>query len=175
MIHQKQAFNRGFGISKVDKNIVTLVNNKQIAVVKVMPTNFKLKSKLEQNAILLEYKRFLKTLNSKIQIIVSSKKTDISKSIEKAIQVTRENPNLNEISQDYIRLLKELVQEKGAITKEFYIVIENKENTENDIMKISEYLSNCENEVVPCTKEEIIKLLRNFINKRQEIYGFNSR
>jgi len=48
------------------------------------------------------------------------------------------------------------------------LIIENNNNIENDILKIIEYLSNCENEVNPCTKEEIIRLFRNYANKRQE-------
>ncbi len=168
IIQKIKVFKSGFGISNIQGNKVYLNNGKEYAIIKVLPTNFKLKSLVEQEAILLSYKRFLKSLSSKIQIIISSKKTDVSYHLEKVIQFTKENPNLSPVCQDYIKLIKNTIQEKGSTTKEFYITVECQENVENDISKISEYLANCENEVQECSKEEIVCLFRNFLNKRQE-------
>jgi len=131
-----------------------------------MPINFKLKSKLEQKAILAQYKLFLKNLNSKIQIIISSKKTDISYHLDEIYKSTNENSKIKEMSEDYILFLRQIVLEKGAITKEFYIVIEDSDNTNNEINKIIEYLQGCGNDVQTCNESEINNLLKNFVNKR---------
>ena len=68
---------------------------------------------------------FLKNINSKIQIIISSKKVDISSHIKKIQKVAKENPQITEMSQDYISLINKIISEKGAISKSFYIVFED--------------------------------------------------
>ena len=160
------SFQEWLPIEKICKNKVVLKNNKSVIMLKVEPINFKLKSRLEQNAIINQYKLFLKNLNSKIQIVILSKKTDISYHLEEIIKSTNENSKIKEMSDDYIMLLKSLVQEKGAITKEFYIVIEVNSNIDNEIQKIKEYLQNCENEVTVCDENEAIIAMRNFVSKR---------
>lgn len=67
---------------------------------------------------------------------------------------------------DYIQLVKQIISEKGTITKEFYLIIPVNDNVENEILKIREYLNQCGNNVEICNKEEIINLLKNFVNKR---------
>ena len=131
-----------------------------------MPINFNLKSSLEQNAILNSYKLFLKSLNSEIQIIVSSKKTDVSKHLDEILKNTKENPIIYEMSKDYIELVNSIIEQKGTITKEFYIVIKSSSNVQNEILKITERLTACGNFVEECSKEQVISLLRNFLNKR---------
>ena len=133
-----------------------------------MPINFRLKSQMEQRAILYQYKNFLKNLNSRIQIIISSKKADISSHIEDVIRFTNENPQIKEMRDDYIQLIREKKHEKGSITKDFYIALNDEKNIDNNIIKIKEYLSNCGNEVFTCTKEEILDLIKNYTNKRVE-------
>ena len=131
-----------------------------------MPINFNLKSSLEQNAILNSYKLFLKSLNSEIQIIVSSKKTDVSKHLDEILRNTKENPIIYEMSKDYIELVNSIIEQKGTITKEFYIVIKSSSNVQNEVLKITERLTACGNFVEECSKEQVISLLRNFLNKR---------
>ena len=75
---EHKTFQEWTQIEKIKNERIYLKDGKCIILLKVYPVNFKLKSKLEQNAILSNYKMFLKNLNSKIQIIISSKKTDIS-------------------------------------------------------------------------------------------------
>ncbi len=159
--------NNGFGIKDIKDSKIIFNDNNKVVILKVLPINFKLKSKLEQKAILNEFQMFLKNLNSKIQIIISSKKTDISYHIDEILKSTNENLPIKEISEDYILFLKQMINERGSITKEFYIALNDEPNIENGILKIKEYLANCGNEVEKCTDEEINLLIKNYINKRQ--------
>ena len=165
--NEKLSFQQWLGLQDIQDGKIKL-DNKELAVLKVSPTNFKLKSQLEQKAILSQYKLFLKNISSKIQIVVSSKKTDVSSHISEIQRFAKDNPQLYEMSQDYINLIYQIVSEKGATTKDFYIIIENDNNAENEIMKAKEYLSGCGNEVDKCTKEEIFYLIKNYTNKRLE-------
>lgn len=162
----KNSFQDWLNIKEITSNRITLNSGKKICIIKVEPVNFRLKSSLEQQSILNQYKNFLKNINSKIQIVISSKKTDISIHMDKIIKVSKENPDLSEIIQDYICLVNQTIREKGSVTKEFFIVIEENNNIENDIIKILEYLNSCGNEASVCEKELIIKLISNFTNNR---------
>lgn len=125
-----------------------------------------MKSKLEQKAILNSYKTFLKNLNSQTQIIISSKKTDVSNHLEELLKNTKENSQIYEMCKDYIDLINNIIYQKGVVTKEFYIVIKNSNNINNEILKITEQLTACGNLVNLCTKEQIMMLLNNYLNKR---------
>lgn len=117
-------------------------------------------------SILNSYELFLKNLNSKIQIIVISRKTDVSQHLNEILKNTKENSQIYEMSQEYIQLVKQLINTKGTITKEFYIILPVTNNVENEIDKIIELLSHCGNLVERCSKNEIIDLLKNYTNKR---------
>lgn len=153
-------------IKNIKNGSIYLQNEQNVRILKVSPINFNLKSQLEQKAILNSYRLFLKSLNSEIQIIISNKKTDVSRHLDEVLKNTKENPILYEMSRDYIDLVNQIIEEKGTITKEFYIVLKENSNIENEILKIKEYLSVCGNEVDECNKNEIIALLQNFLNKR---------
>ncbi len=161
-----ETFQEWTTINRVDECTITLNNNKRLIILRVFPINFKLKSSLEQKAILMQYQMFLKNLNSQIQIVVSSKKTDISNHIDEVFKSTNENSKIHEMSEDYILFLKQVVAEKGTITKEFYIVIEDGPNSANEVLKIKEYLQNCGNVVEDCSKEEVLDLIKCYVNKR---------
>ena len=70
------------------------------------------------------------------------------------------------MSQDYIELINNIIEQKGTITKDFHIVIKNTNNIQNDVLKITEQLTACGNFVEECSKSQIIELLKNFLNKR---------
>lgn len=163
---EEKSFQYWTNIKEINDGNVVLNNDKKIKILKVLPINFNLKSELEQKAILNSYKLFLKNLNSEIQIIVSSKKTDVSAHLDKVFQITKENPQILEMSKDYIDLVNSLVEQKGTITKDFYIVLPFSNNINNDVLKITESLMLCGNDVEDCKKDEIISLLKNFLNKR---------
>ena len=140
-----QSFQDWLKILEIKNNKIILESGRTLILLRVLPVNFKLKSVLEQNSILNSYKNFLKNLNSKIQIIISSKRTNIYDHINEIIRFTKENPNLSEMTDDYINLIKQIVSENRSVTKEFYIVIEETPNLVNEELKIIEYLSACGN------------------------------
>ena len=171
-IKKEDTINKSFqdwlSISEIKNNKIVLSNGKTLLILRVLPINFKLKSALEQNAIINAYKNFLKNLNSKIQIIISSKKTNIYDHIEEIFKFTKENHKFEEMTDDYINLIKQTVAENGSVTKEFYIVIEETHNLVNEELKIMEYLNACGNETYRINEDEIISLIKNFTNKRVE-------
>lgn len=165
--NELKSFQNWTNIKEINEGNIVLNKDKKIKILKISPINFNLKSQLEQKAILNSYKLFLKNLNSEIQIIISSKKTDVRAHLDEILKNTKENPKIYEMSKDYIELVNNIIEQKGTITKDFYIVIPFSNNINNDVLKVNESLNMCGNYVEECTKNEIIFLLKNFLNKRQ--------
>lgn len=153
-------------IEKIEQGSITLKNGKVVAVYKVEPTNFKLKTALEQKAILEGYKLFLKRCNFDMQIIVQTQKRDLSKYIRDIKENTKASDDIREMANDYICFLKEVTEEKDVFSKNFYILVKlDKATCEDDYIKIKESLSECDNDVEKCSNEETIKLLKNYLNR----------
>ena len=66
----------------LNKGIIKIEKNKYIKILKIIPINFNLKTQLEKESILNSYKIFLKTCNFDMQILIQSKKEDLSNHIE---------------------------------------------------------------------------------------------
>ena len=162
-----------------DNGIIKMKDKTYIKLLEIIPINFNLKSELEKEAILNSYKIFLKTCNFNFQILIQSKKEDLTNHILK-INSNKDNENkkIKSISENYINYIKKLNQNKKSSNKNFYIIIKNnlEENkTENIIIdelndkyfKIKECLSRCGNIVKDVSEKEKIKIiLESFINKR---------
>lgn len=154
--------------------------NQIIKVIKIEPINYYLKSNLEKEAVLNSYKVFLKTCDFDIQILVQSRKENLSKhisNIQKSIS-GESNPKILEIAENYINYIQKKNFENRASSKNFYIIV--KESLENNIsdevaivnlnekvFKIKESLSKVGNKVKPIQeKAEIKKILASFYNQR---------
>ena len=166
----------------LENGIIKINKNKYIKILKIIPINYNLKSDLEKKTILNSYKILLKTCNFNIQILIQSKKEDLSqhiKNIEKNIQ-KKENKYLKEISENYVKFIQTLNYSRNSASKDFYLIIsnENLENfdsieiVENDLkekyFKIKECLSRCGNDVIELNKKkEIFKIFYSLLNTRK--------
>ena len=165
----------------LDNGIIKLKNNKYIKLIKIMPINFNLKSNLEKESILNSYKIFLKTCNFDIQILIQTNKEDLQKNINNIQEnLKKENKDfLNEIGKNYINFINEINSIKSSSSKDFYIIISNNKNQENNLeeliieelnekfFKIKECLLRCGNTVRNInSKKEIEKILFSFLNTR---------
>ena len=159
----------------LDKGIIKREKNKYIKIIKIIPINFNLKTQLEKESILNSYKIFLKTCNFDIQILIQSKKEDLSGHI-KNIKNNSEKEN-NKIIKNYSKKYIEYINEKNnknkSASKNIYLIIKNNyANLEENIFqelnekyfKIKECLSRCGNTVVECSKEETENILFSFFN-----------
>lgn len=165
----------------LENGIIKLKENKYIKIIKVNPINFNLKSNFEKESILNSYKIFLKTCNFDMQILIQSNKQDLKnniKNIEENLQ--KENKEfLNKIGRNYIDYINKINSLKNSAEKDFYIIISNSKNSENNIeeliieelndkfFKIKECLQRCGNSVRNIdNKKEIVKILYSFFNYR---------
>lgn len=172
--------------NKILQNGIIKTNDKYVKIIKVIPINFNLKSEMEKEAILNSYKIFLKTFNSDLQILIQSKKEDLSKHISCVeFQKHNENDTVQKISQNYIYYIKELNKKKKSSTKNFYIIIKS-QNTNKEVedfealacdelnekyLKIKDCLVRCGNRIINIdNKEDVINILFSFLNSQKFIF-----
>ena len=87
--------------------------------------NFALKSEEEQQAIIYQFQGFLNSLDFSIQIIVQSRKLNITSYLEKIEQLETSQPNelLKMQTASYYDFIKTLVEGGSIMTKTFFIVV----------------------------------------------------
>ena len=162
----------------LDKGIIKIEKNKYIKILKIIPINFNLKTQLEKESILNSYKIFLKTCNFDMQILIQSKKEDLSNHIENIQNISQKEKNkiIKKYSEEYIKFIKEKNNKNKSASKNIYLIIKNNsENLEENIIqelnekyfKIKDCLIRCGNVVQECDKEEIKNILFSFFNLKK--------
>ena len=162
----------------LDKGIIKIRKNKYIKILKVIPINFNLKTQLEKESILNSYKIFLKTCNFDMQILIQSKKEDLSGHIENIQKISQKENNkiIKEYSKEYLKFIKEKNNNNKSASKNIYLIIKNNtDNLEENIIqelnekyfKIKDCLIRCGNVVFECNKTEIKNILFSFFNLKK--------
>lgn len=188
-------FNKEYSVQKwlpfeeiYEDGIIKTKENIFIKIIKITPINFNLKSNLEKEAILNSYKIFLRTCNFDIQILIQSKKEDLSKHISKIKKINSEkNKKQKKYLEEYIKYIEEKNRNSKSSSKNYFIIIKEKEdarnrNKENIVkkictdklnekyFKIKECLARSGNLATDISeKEEVEKILKSFLNKKEEI------
>ena len=159
-------------IININENGIIIIKNKIIKIIKVEPINYNLKSELEKQEILNNYKKLFNSINFNIQIIIHSKK----QSLDKQIRLLKQNTENIELIEKYINYIKEKNENKNSACKNFYIIfgedteekIEVKINKINEkYLKLKELLSRNENIIKELNKREVIELLNEYLNKER--------
>ena len=162
----------------LEKGIIKFGKNKYIKILKVIPINFNLKTQLEKESILNSYKIFLKTCNFDMQILIQSKKEDLSGHIKNIQKISQKEKNkiIKKYSENYIEFIQEKNNKNKSASKNIYLIIKNNtENLEENIIqelnekyfKIKDCLIRCGNMVLECNKEETKNILFSFFNLKK--------
>ena len=99
----------------LDKGIIKMKDSSYIKIINVSPINYNLKSELEKEAILNSYKNLFKSSYFNLQILIQSKKEDLSNNIK----LLRENNYHEEIKEKYIEYIENLNMLKKSSAKIF--------------------------------------------------------
>ena len=105
--------------------VIFLKNNALRMVVEISAINFELRSSDEQEAIIQQFQGFLNALDFPTEIIVQSRKFDISTYVESvqtaSSQLTNELLKLQ--ATEYIRFIQELSDLSNIMSKQFFVVL----------------------------------------------------
>ncbi len=158
----------------LENGILRMKDSSYIKILKVKPINYNLKSDLEKEAILNSYINIFKSCNFNLQILIQSKKEDLSKNIK----ILNSNNNYSDIKKKYIEYISYLNKSKKSSNKSFYIIIKEEtsekdenlkiKNLQDNYLKLKDLLSRCGNLVSEYTEEkQIEEILFSFLNSNK--------
>ncbi|MEK7122829.1 MAG: hypothetical protein AAB855_03140 [Patescibacteria group bacterium] len=112
-------------IAEIKQDTVILKDGTLRAVLLVSSINFFLKSEDEQNAIVQTYMQFLNSIDYPLQIVIQSRKYDISGYIAHLgeLEAQQTNDLLKMQMADYRQFVGELVGLGDIMDKKFYVVV----------------------------------------------------
>lgn len=112
-------------IDDIRDNIVILRSGNAVAILQTSAVNFDLLSEREQDSMIFAYAALLNSLTYPIQVVVRSKRMDISNYIKLLADAQQKAAN-EQISYQinlYANFIKQLVSQNQVLDKRFYIVI----------------------------------------------------
>ena len=109
----------------VREGVVIMKDGSFRAVGMVSAINFALKSEKEQNAIVYQYQNFLNSLSFPIEIVMQSKRLDLTAYLKqlKAFESKEVNELLRMQIADYHAFIEKLITVANIMDKRFYVVI----------------------------------------------------
>lgn len=116
-------------IYDISQNLVLLKNGGVRLVLGANAVNFNLLSEVEQDAIIAAYSTLLNSLSFPIQVLIRSKKMDISFYLErlKEAEKNQDNHLLKKRIGSYRNYVEQLISKNEVLDKNFYIVIPHQE------------------------------------------------
>ena len=110
---------------QIREGIIILKNKGLRTVLMVSSLNFALKSEEEQNAILYNFQNFLNSLDFSCQILVQSRKLNITGYTDKLSEIEKNEKNelLKLQITEYKRFIEDLMREGTIMQKTFYVIV----------------------------------------------------
>ncbi|MFA7244278.1 MAG: hypothetical protein WC080_03275 [Patescibacteria group bacterium] len=112
-------------VAGIRDGIVILRNGQYRIVMSVAAINFDLKSEQEQNSIIFNYQSFLNSLHFPIEILISSKKLDLTPYLNKIKKLAEKQKNelLKLQTEDYVDFVSQLINLANIMKKTFYVTV----------------------------------------------------
>lgn len=112
-------------IEDVRDDLVLLKNGSAALILETAAVNFGLLSEEEQDSLIYAYASLLNSLSFPLQVVILSKRMDISSYIELVTRTEAEqsNPVMKERLQRYREFILSIVKENKVLEKKFYLCI----------------------------------------------------
>jgi type IV secretory pathway VirB4 component len=110
---------------QIKEGVVVLKNKALRGILMVSSINFELKSNEEQEAIIYQFQNFLNSLDFSCQIIIQSRRLNITGYFEKLKELERQQENelLRLQTVEYRKFVENLVGRGVIMTKQFFVVV----------------------------------------------------
>ena len=108
------------------KEGVLILKNKGLRIILMVSSlNFALKSSEEQDAIIYQFQNFLNSLDFSIQIIVQSRRLNMTGYLDKLTEIEKkeENELLQVQISEYRKFIKQIIGGGAIMQKSFYVVV----------------------------------------------------
>lgn len=162
-------------IDQIREGILILKNKSLRGVLMVSSLNFALKSEEEQNAIIYHFQSFLNSLDFSCQIVVQSRRLNITGYLEKLkeIEEAQKNELLRIQTREYREFIQRLVEEEVILTKSFFIIIPYTIFEAQGIILSKEKFLKISK--IPVLTEEVFQRCKNQLWQRMEFVALGLR
>jgi len=111
--------------AEIRDGIIITKNGELRSILMTSSINFALKSEQEQNAIVFAYQNFLNSLEFPVQILMQSKKLDLSNYLGKLKEAGNSQTNelLRMQTLDYTDFVERLINIANIMDKKFYVIV----------------------------------------------------
>lgn len=112
-------------VDEIRDSVVVLKEGQMRAILSVSSANFALKSTKEQDVIISTFQGVLNSLEEPIQIVVQSRKLDLTNYIDRLKRLEDEQTNdlLKLKMQEYITYIQQMIQQINIMSKQFYVMV----------------------------------------------------
>jgi type IV secretory pathway VirB4 component len=112
-------------IDQIKEGVLVMKNNSLRGVIATSSLNFALKSEDEQNAIIYQFQNFLNSLDFSIEVVVQSRKLNITGYLEKLKEVEKDQTiELLKIQTgEYRKFIEGLIAGGSIMAKNFFVVV----------------------------------------------------
>lgn len=112
-------------IDDIRDDLVILKNGNAVAILQTTAVNFDLLSEREQDAMIFAYAALLNSLTYPIQVLVRSKRMDISNYLKLLGEAEKKTANPSLVNQIvlYEKFVRDLVSKNQVLDKRFYVII----------------------------------------------------
>ena len=121
----KSATQQLLEVDKIKEGVVVLKNKALRGILMVSSLNFALKSEEEQKAIIYQFQSFLNSLDFSLEIIIQSRKLNITGYLDKLkeLEAKEENELLKLQIGEYEKFIEELIAGGAIMSKNFFVVV----------------------------------------------------
>ncbi len=112
-------------IDQIKEGVIVLKNKALRAVLIVSSLNFALKSDDEQSGIIYQFQNFLNSLDFSLEIVVQSRKLNITGYLEKLkeLEGKQQNELLKLQTAEYQEFIKDLIAGSAIMSKSFFVIV----------------------------------------------------
>lgn len=112
-------------IEDIQDDLVIMKTGSVALVLETTAVNFDLLSEVEQDAMISAYGHLLNSLSFAIQVIIRSKKMDVTTYLQNLINLEEKqtNPFVQQKIKEYRSYISELVSKNEVLDKRFYVII----------------------------------------------------
>jgi len=157
-------------IKQIRDGIIIMRDNSLRGILMVSSINFELRSYEEQEAIIFQFQNFLNSLDFSCQILVNSRKINITGYLDllKRAEETQTNSLLKQQIIEYRKFIDQLVAGGSIMNKNFYLIIPFflGEKKKTDIFRLK---------TIPRLTEELFQQYRRHLYQRMEFLALGLR
>ncbi|MCF7861832.1 ATP-binding protein [Candidatus Woesearchaeota archaeon] len=148
-------------VKSIEDNVIINSQNKKIAVLNVMPINFSIKPRGEQEAIMESFQKFLNSIEFPVQILMNTETLELDDYL-KSLRSRVNEDTFKDLFEKYKKHLKDTIVSNKIMNRIFYLVIPESSNLDIQVNICMERLESMNLKVERLSTKQLKKLLTQF-------------